>query len=136
LSGLGAASAGAVTVGAMLGGMGRYLADWWWQRRRRAASAGDAPADPAPFPWATWTVNVIGSLLLGLIVGLGWQGLPRDLAATGFCGALTTYSTLSFELLRHVEENLPRRALTYATATLVAGLAAAAVGLGLGRWWG
>ncbi len=128
------AAAAAVTTGAMLGGASRYLADWWWQRRP-GSRAGDSPADPSPFPWATLGVNVIGSLLLGLMVGAGWQGWRRDLVGVGFCGALTTYSTFSFELLRHVEQGCYRRAVTYASACLVVGLGAAGLGVMVARAW-
>ncbi|MEO0795343.1 MAG: fluoride efflux transporter CrcB [Verrucomicrobiota bacterium] len=61
------------------------------------------------FPWATFIVNVSGSLLIGLV--LGWMGtrsqVPHGvkfLFATGFCGAFTTFSTFSFETLTLFKE--------------------------------
>ncbi|WP_329105850.1 fluoride efflux transporter CrcB [Micromonospora sp. NBC_01699] len=85
-------------------------------------------------PWGTLTVNVAGSLVLGLLAGLGsalpgWVGV---LVGTGFCGALTTYSTFSYETVRLAGETTygRLRALLYVAATLIAGLGAAALG-----WW-
>ncbi|MEV0562263.1 fluoride efflux transporter CrcB [Dactylosporangium sp. NPDC050588] len=81
-------------------------------------------------PLGTLIVNVFGSALLGSLIGAG-DALPatvRTLVGTGFCGALTTYSTFSLETLRLVEEGRPRRAAAYVTASLVLGLAAATAG--------
>jgi CrcB protein len=112
-----------VLVGGAVGAACRFLVD-----RVAARRLGQA------LPWGTLTVNVAGSLVLGLLAGLGsalpgWIGV---LVGTGFCGALTTYSTFSYETVRlAAEETYGRlRALLYVTATLVAGLGAAALG-----WW-
>ena len=51
--------------------------------------------------WATFAVNITGSLILGLLAGLG-AGLPAwvgALVGTGFCGTLTTYSTFAYETI-------------------------------------
>jgi CrcB protein len=77
-------------------------------------------------PWGTLTVNVTGSLLLGLVAGAstGLPGWVGSLVGTGFCGALTTYSTFAYETAR-----LSRwRALVNVTLTLVIGIGAAALG--------
>jgi CrcB protein len=88
-------------------------------------------------PWGTLLVNVIGSLLLGLLAGAG-SGLPGwlgELAGTGFCGALTTYSTFGYETVRLAGGGRGGvvRALLNVTATLVVGLGAAAFGWQLTR---
>jgi fluoride exporter len=79
------------------------------------------------FPWGTLAVNVAGSLLLGALAGSGTT--PAGVTAavgTGFCGALTTYSTFGWETLL-----LPsRRAVTYVLVSTAVGLGAAALG-----WW-
>ena len=86
-------------------------------------------------PWGTFAVNVSGSLVLGLLTGLAlYHGLPdapRLVLGTGFCGAYTTFSTHTFETVRLVEEGALAAAARNVAATLVAGLAAAALGLTL-----
>ena len=88
---------------------------------------------PTSFPWATLAVNVAGSLVLGLISGLaaGAHGLPewvRALAGTGFCGALTTYSTFSLETARLAGRGALRQASANAAATVLAGIGACWLG--------
>ena len=55
----------------------------------------------ASFPWGTFTVNVLGSLLIGLLVGLVSKGVlspeMKLLLVTGFCGGFTTFSTFANE---------------------------------------
>ncbi|MEV4627608.1 fluoride efflux transporter CrcB [Micromonospora sp. NPDC049523] len=112
-----------VLAGGAVGASCRFLVDRMTSRR-----LGET------LPWGTLTVNVAGSLVLGLLAGLGsalpgWVGV---LVGTGFCGALTTYSTFSYETVRLTGDRAygRLRALLYVTATLVAGLGAAALG-----WW-
>lgn len=80
-----------------------------------------------PGPRATLIVNVAGSLVLGFVLGLPLSPALTALLGVGFCGALTTYSTFAYETLR-----LPRRdAVRNVLVSLVAGLAAAYLGLAL-----
>ena len=87
------------------------------------------------FLWGTLVVNVTGSLLFGLVTGLGlshgFPRTPRLILGTGFCGAYTTFSTFTFETVRLLEEGAPRSALWNAAGTLAAGTMAAAAGLGI-----
>jgi CrcB protein len=87
------------------------------------------------WPWGTFTVNVLGALVLGLLTGLMLHhGLSRDTKAifgTGFCGAFTTYSTFSYEAVRLAQEQRRATAAGYVALTLIGGLGAAAGGLGL-----
>jgi fluoride exporter len=87
------------------------------------------------FPWGTLVVNVSGSLVLGLLTGLalyhGFPEAPRLVLGTGFCGAYTTFSTHTFETVRLIEEGALAAAARNAAGTLLAGLAAAALGLAL-----
>lgn len=80
------------------------------------------------FPLGTLTVNVSGSLLLGLISGLMLSQPAALLAGTAFMGAFTTFSTWMFETQRLAEERQIRTAVANLVISLVAGLAAAAMG--------
>jgi CrcB protein len=126
-----------VMVGGALGATCRFLID-----RVSTARVGGSrwlPQGPpgSPLPWGTFFVNVGGSLLLGLLVGAGaalpgWLG---HLLGTGFCGALTTYSTFSYETVRLAAAGPSGRgpALLNIAATIVVGLAAAGLGWLLAR---
>ena len=82
-------------------------------------------------PWGTLVVNVFGSgLAVFLVVAVtdpGWSAL----LVTGFCGALTTYSTLSYETLRLIEEGRWLHAAWNMAANLAGGLGAALLGFAL-----
>jgi CrcB protein len=106
-----------IALGAAVGAPLRYLTDRAVQARHDSA-----------FPWGTLTVNVAGSLVLGLIVGLPANPALTALLGTGFCGALTTYSTFSFETLRLAQTGARFYAAMNVLASVVAGLGAAAVG--------
>nr|WP_121188436.1 fluoride efflux transporter CrcB [Nocardiopsis sp. Huas11] len=111
----------AVAAGSALGAVSRFLVD------RFVQSLG-----PAALPWGTFTVNTTGSLILGLVLAAAASGaLPGAATAalgTGFCGALTTFSTLGYETLLLAESGARARAVLYVALTVVAGLAAAALG--------
>jgi fluoride exporter len=82
----------------------------------------------------TLAVNVAGSAVLGVLLGLADVPAPVvALVGTGFCGALTTFSTFGADVVRLVEERAVGRAVGYVTATLVLGLGAAATGYLLSR---
>ncbi|OON80634.1 fluoride efflux transporter CrcB [Streptomyces tsukubensis] len=119
-----------VVVGACVGAPLRYLTDRAVQERHGTK-----------FPWGTFTVNVVGSLILGLLTGAVSAGAASPhvqlLVGTGLCGALTTYSTFSYETLRLAEEGPWFPAAANVVASVTAGLGAAVVGGALARvWWG
>jgi len=116
----------AIAVGGALGTLARYGIG-------RAVVAG-----PHGFPWATWTVNVVGSFVLGALLALVVGRWPRDrylrpLVAVGFCGGFTTFSTLAVEIDQRVQHGHAGVAAAYLAATLVAGMGAALVGSMVGR---
>jgi CrcB protein len=85
------------------------------------------------WPWTVFAINVIGCLLLGYFVTRLQERLPitayrRPLLGTGFCGALTTFSTVQVELL----QMLDRAALGLAAAYVLASIAAGFVGVMVG----
>jgi CrcB protein len=85
------------------------------------------------FPFGTLTVNVVGSLIMGVVTGLAlFHGLttaPKAIVGTGFCGGLTTWSTASWDTIQLAEHGRTRAAMTYALAGLGASVAAAAAGV-------
>jgi CrcB protein len=89
----------------------------------------------APVPIGTLVVNVAGSFILGLLTGAALYHQPdpaiRTVLGTGFCGALTTWSTLSWETVRLVEEGTPRAAVIAMVGGLTTSLVAGAAGIGL-----
>jgi CrcB protein len=81
------------------------------------------------FPWGTFTVNVIGSAILGFLAALPAGTGMLALAGTGFCGALTTYSTFGYETLRLAEDGAWLPAVFNAAASVVGALGAAYCGM-------
>lgn len=91
----------------------------------RAALASAAIPDPGRWPWPTFAANVIGSVLLGLVgTRLATSDLRRPLWGTGFCGGLTTFSTVQVETLLMIENGHYLLAATYTAAGILAGLIA------------
>jgi CrcB protein len=101
----------------------------------RAALGEGLTHDLGSWPWATFAANVAGAFLLGVFVTrLGASDTPsRPLLTTGFCGALTTFSTLQIELLDMLDEGHLALALAYAVASVVAGLGAVTLGSRVAR---
>ncbi|MFF1904259.1 fluoride efflux transporter CrcB [Kitasatospora sp. NPDC058218] len=119
-----------VVVGAVVGAPLRYLTDRAVQARHDSV-----------FPWGTFTVNVAGCLVLGLVTGAVAAGAASShvqlLLGTGLCGALTTYSTFSYETLRLAGGGAGRYALANVVGSVAAGLAAVYAGAGLASaLWG
>jgi CrcB protein len=109
-----------VLLGGAVGAPTRYLTDQAVQRLHDTA-----------FPWGTWTVNVVGSFVLGAVAAVGPEWV-QTLVGTGFCGALTTFSTFGYETMRLSEEGETAIAVWNVAGSLAAGLAAAALGWALG----
>lgn len=107
----------AVAVGAAIGAPARYFTDRLVQSRTESV-----------FPWGTLTVNAAGSLVLGALVGSGASGTIVALLGTGFCGALTTYSTFGYETHRLMRDRSMLLAALNVLGSLAVGLAAASLG--------
>jgi fluoride exporter len=104
----------------------------------RAAIADWLPHGSTTWPWATFAVNVAGAFLLGYFVTRLQERLPlsayrRPFLGTGFCGALTTFSTMQVELLRMLDADHVALAAGYAAASIAAGFAAVALATNLVR---
>lgn len=117
-----------VIAGAMVGAPMRYLTDRAVQSRHDTV-----------FPWGTFTVNVVGCFVLGLVTGsaAGPSAHVQLLLGTGLCGALTTYSTFSYETLRLAEDGAGFFAAANVVGSIVAGLGAAFAGTAFAQaLWG
>ncbi|MGD9890662.1 MAG: fluoride efflux transporter CrcB [Dehalococcoidia bacterium] len=117
----------AVLLGGAIGSGGRYLIAIGMSRWLGAA-----------FPWGTLTVNVLGSLLIGLLATMAdetgsigpWS---RAFLVVGVLGGFTTFSSFSLETLRLAEDNQLGRALLNVVANVSLALAAAVLGVAVGR---
>ena len=110
-----------IGLGALVGAPARYLID------RRV----QARLNPV-FPWGTFTVNIAASLVLGIVVGAPTNATTSALIGTGFCGALSTYSTFGYETMRLAGRGNGRAAALNVVLSLVVGVAAAALGWVIG----
>ena len=107
-----------VAIGGALGASLRYLVILW------------VPTDG--FPWSTLSVNLIGSFILGIIIGLGTNQLLDEkttlMIATGILGAFTTMSTYSMDTIT-LWENEKILAILYIIATAIIGPILALIGM-------
>lgn len=101
-----------VAAGAAVGAPLRYLTDRYVQSRHATT-----------FPWGTLAANVLGSLVLGALTGAADPRLHL-LVGTGLCGALTTYSTFSYETLQLAAFGARLYALANLVLTVSCGLGA------------
>ncbi|MGW3469047.1 fluoride efflux transporter CrcB [Saccharopolyspora sp. NPDC000995] len=111
-----------VALGGALGACMRFLTDRWVQARHDTG-----------FPWGTVAVNSIGSLILGFITGAALFGVPmpmiQSLVGVGFCGALTTFSTFSYETVRLLLDGARLFAVLNVVGTVLAGIGSGVVGV-------
>jgi fluoride exporter len=117
----------AVALGGAAGALARYSIDRFIERRSFAV-----------FPWSTFTINVSGCLVIGVVIAALVDGPPTPawlrLGVTmGVVGGFTTFSTYAQETLDLVEEGWPGVALLYALGSVVAGVLAVFVGMRAGR---
>lgn len=119
-----------VAIGGALGSVLRYLtmvlAGRWW---------GTA------FPYGTLAVNLLGSLAMGLLIGLIARHLPdsktlHPLVAVGFLGGYTTFSTFSLDIVSGIERGEMVPMLIYILLSVLLGVVALFSGLWLVRTWG
>jgi len=92
----------------------------------RVGLAQTVPAAAGSWPWATFAANLSGAFALGYLVTRLQERLPpssyrRPLLGTGFCGALTTFSTLQLELFGMLDQGRLGLAAAYAAATVAGG---------------
>ena len=117
----------AVAAGGALGAMLRY-----YLGGTLLARAG------APFPTATFVINITGSFIIGFFLTLATERLHinphwRLAVAVGFVGAYTTFSTFEYETARLVEDGDFLRALLNIILSVVVGFAAVWAGIAAAR---
>jgi CrcB protein len=115
------------SVGGAIGAGARYLVSvgfmrWW----------------AVEFPWATLTVNVVGCLLMGMLIGVFLRHWPdasgiRIFLSTGILGGFTTFSAFAMEFVALLERNEPLPAVMYAACTVGFSIAACVFGLWFAR---
>ena len=107
-----------VALGGAVGSIGRYLISKYFD---------------CSFPWATLTVNILGSLLIGILTGLIAKGTlspeMKLLLVTGFCGGFTTFSTFANESFTMLKAADYLSVALYAGASVVIGILAVFLGM-------
>lgn len=96
------------------------------------------PHPPGAWPWATLTVNVTGCLVIGVLLAVLLARFPghpwlRPFLVTGVLGGYTTYSTFAVDTVQLADAGSWGTAAAYLVASVVGGVIAVVVGLGLGR---
>ena len=109
-----------VALGGALGAVGRYL-------------VGLSHKVASGFPWATMSVNILGSLLMGLVIGWlsrqnGGSDALRLFVAVGILGGFTTFSAFSMDLFTLLERRDIAATVLYLGGSLLGGLAAFIIG--------
>ncbi|MGH3341810.1 MAG: fluoride efflux transporter CrcB [Carbonactinosporaceae bacterium] len=116
----------AIAAGGVVGALARYGLAVLWPHRGTA------------FPWATFTANVVGCLLIGVLMVVITEvlvphRLVRPFVGVGVLGGFTTYSTYAVEARRLVDEGAAGQAFTYIFTTLAAALFAVVIGMAATR---
>lgn len=117
---------GAVFLGGCLGGVARYGVTRAW------------PTPQHAFPWSTFVINAGGAFVLALLLVVVNEVLPpttyvRPLLGTGFCGAWTTFSSITASTDQLAAHGHAATAMLYLIGSLAVGLVAALAGLVTGR---
>lgn len=91
-------------------------------------------------PWATFLINVTGSMAMGMVVGyLAHRGNfsqnLRLFVATGVLGGYTTFSTFSLDAVVLIEKGKPGTACAYLAGSVLLGVSGLFAGMRLVRWW-
>ena len=105
-----------VGLGGGIGSVFRYLTSVWTQKLVQSV-----------FPWATFIVNVLGCLIIGILVGFFTKQQIENsdlklLFVTGFCGGFTTFSAFALENMKLFQTENPLLALLYIALSVIVGI--------------
>jgi len=112
-----------VGLGGGIGSVFRYLTSVWTQKLVQSA-----------FPWATFIVNVLGCLIIGILVGFFTKQQIENsdlklLFVTGFCGGFTTFSAFALENMKLFQTENSLLALLYIALSVILGVFAVWTGM-------
>ena len=111
-----------IAIGSALGGMLRF---WLGSEVTRLYGSG--------FPWGTWTVNLLGSFVIGLASNWSHHTPIRFFLMIGLCGGFTTFSSFSLETLTLLRNGAWQKAVAYIFLSVLACLLMTLSGAWLGR---
>ncbi|WP_054814862.1 fluoride efflux transporter CrcB [Nocardia arizonensis] len=115
-----------IALGGGIGASARYAIGQRW------------PVRPGQVPWSTFAINVSGCLAIGILMVLiteVWVAhrLLRPFLGVGVLGGYTTFSTYCLEIRRLLESGATAEAFGYLGGSVIAALAAVAIGMGMAR---
>ncbi|MGZ5280464.1 MAG: fluoride efflux transporter CrcB [Pseudobdellovibrionaceae bacterium] len=117
-----------IAISGMIGVLSRYLFD-----------KNFVPALSHDFPLSTFTINCVGSFLIGLVYVLSERTLlSKDISlalSVGFLGGFTTFSAFSLQTIQLIERKQISMAIAYVIGSPLLGVVAAAAGIGITRYF-
>ncbi len=116
-----------VGAGGFLGSVARYLSSVSIDQKLNST-----------FPYGTFTVNLVGAFVLGLVYGWASQNSndvsnTRLFLITGFCGGFTTFSTFAFENFNLLTNRMTTTSIVYSTSSLLFGVLLVWIGIWIAR---
>ena len=116
-----------IGLGGGLGSIGRYLCQKWFMDHH-----------PHAYPWGTFTVNIVGCFVIGLLWGISFKSFGDNeswklFLMTGICGGFTTFSAFTLEGIGLIKEERAGTFLLYVGGSVLVGLLATYAGMKISR---